>query len=110
MLFERHLRPADAPAALADVRATNPAYMLDEIALTAWARRLQSAQQVGDAIGVFRLSALLHPTSASSHASLGDAYAANGDRALAIESYQRSLDLNASNVRVADALKKLKGP
>jgi tetratricopeptide (TPR) repeat protein len=69
---------------------------------------LLSAGKVGEAIELFSLNARLNPDSWNAHDSLGAAYAAGGKKELAIEHYQKSLELNPRNERGKAALAKLK--
>jgi len=108
-LDARHRRLADAPAMLADVRSSDAEYALDEMEVNAWGYRLMAAKQFADAIGVFRINVTMYPKSSNVYDSLGEAFLNNGDRALAIENYQRSLDLDPSNTNAVEALKKLRG-
>lgn len=70
---------------------------------------LLGAQRVKDAIEVFRLNVEEHPQSANTYDSLGEAYAAAGDKEQAIKNYQRSVELNPGNTNGVEALKKLQG-
>lgn len=65
-------------------------------------------QRVKDAIEVFKLNAEDFPNSANVYDSLGEAYAANGEKELAIKSYQRAVELDPNNLNGAEALKKLR--
>jgi CubicO group peptidase (beta-lactamase class C family) len=67
-----------------------------------WARRVQ------DAIEVFKLNAEEFPDSATVYESLGEAYAVNGEKELAIKNYERSVELDPNNTNAAAALKKLR--
>jgi len=60
------------------------------------------------AVAVFKLGAESFPSSANSYDSLGDAYAANGDRKLAIENYEKALKIAPSDEtkKKLDALRK----
>ncbi len=62
------------------------------------------------AIECLTINVSLYPRSFNAYQSLGEAYAANGDKALAIRNYERSLELNPGNQNAVDALKKLKQP
>ncbi len=62
-----------------------------------------------DAIELFKLNVRLYPESWNVYDSLGEAYAAAGDKALAIENYEKSLQLNPKNETGKAALAKLKG-
>lgn len=60
-----------------------------------------------DAIQVFKLNVEDHPQSSNVYDSLGEAYLVDGDKALAIANYQRSIDLDPNNRNGIEALKKL---
>jgi CubicO group peptidase (beta-lactamase class C family) len=49
------------------------------------------------ALRIFQLNVELHPNSWNAYDSLGEMYAKNGQKDLAIENYQKSLDLNPKN-------------
>lgn len=59
------------------------------------------------AIEVLVTNIKAHPDSYHAHQSLADAYAAMGNKKLAMEHYQRSLELNPENERVKDQLQAL---
>jgi hypothetical protein len=69
---------------------------------------LIGAKHHRDAIRVLALNAQLFPHSAAAHRSLGDAYAAAGERRLAIESYEKSLAIDPKNEAGRAALAKLR--
>jgi dienelactone hydrolase len=100
---------AHAPEVLADIRRTDPSYSLPEVALTAWGRRLMRAGRLPDAIGVLKVDATLYPNSLNVHDVLGEAYDRHGDKALAIESYEKAVMLDPTNTRIVERLKALKG-
>jgi cytochrome c-type biogenesis protein CcmH/NrfG len=62
---------------------------------------------VNDAIEVFKLNVEDHPQSFNVYDSLGEAYAVNGDKELAVKNYARSVELNPNNTGGIEALKKL---
>jgi tetratricopeptide (TPR) repeat protein len=62
---------------------------------------------VKDAIEMFKLNVEMFPQGFNTYYSLGDAYMVNGDKNLAIENYQKSLELNPKNTGAAEKLKKL---
>jgi tetratricopeptide (TPR) repeat protein len=62
-----------------------------------------------EAIEVFKLNVTLFPNSWNVYDSLGEAYAADGNKELAIKNYERSIELNAKNDIGKEILKKLKG-
>jgi Flp pilus assembly protein TadD len=57
---------------------------------------------------VFKLNVQLHPESWNVYDSLGEAYAAAGDKKNAIANYEKSIQLNANSQGGKDALAKLK--
>lgn len=64
--------------------------------------------KVSEAIGVFRANVALYPQSANVYDSLGEAYAASGNREEAISNYKKSLELDPHNANAEVSLKKLK--
>jgi tetratricopeptide (TPR) repeat protein len=70
---------------------------------------LLRGKKVKDAIEVFKQNVSDHPESWNVHDSLGEAYTADGKTDLAIQSYERSLELNPASTGGAEALKKLRG-
>ncbi len=68
---------------------------------------LVAVHRVKDAIAVFKLNGEDHPQSFNVYDSLGEAYMLNGDKELAIENYQRSIELNPDNIDGVEMLKKL---
>jgi tetratricopeptide (TPR) repeat protein len=70
--------------------------------------QLLAANKIKDAIEVFALNVKLFPASWNTYDSLGEAYLADGNKALAIENYEKSVKLNPKNDGGIKALKKLK--
>jgi tetratricopeptide (TPR) repeat protein len=70
--------------------------------------QLLAANKVKEAIDVFALNVKLFPASWNTYDSLGEAYLADGNKALAIENYEKSVKLNPKNDAGIEALKKLK--
>jgi tetratricopeptide (TPR) repeat protein len=56
---------------------------------------------------MFELNATEHPASSNAFDSLGEAYRQNGERDLAISSYQTAVKLDPTNGHAAAALKEL---
>jgi len=69
---------------------------------------LYGAKRVKDAILVFKLNVEDHPQSSNAYDSLGEGYMVDGNKELAIENYQRSIELDPNNRGGIEALKKLK--
>ena len=61
-----------------------------------------------DAIRLFAQNAKEYPESSNVYDSLGDGYAAAGQKAAAIENYEKALKLDPQNTESAAKLKKLK--
>jgi len=72
-------------------------YEVSESQLNAVGYLLLQEGKTGLAIGIFELCAAEHPESANAYDSLGEAYAASGEKELAIKNYERSLELDPSN-------------
>jgi tetratricopeptide (TPR) repeat protein len=77
--------------------------------LKAMGYRFIRRQRAPEAIQIFKLNVSLHPNSSNAYDSLGEAYMVSGDRVLAIEHYEKSLELNPENENAAAKLKELKG-
>ena len=69
---------------------------------------LLSEGRLEPAVAVLRLNAQAFPASANVHDSLGEAYAAAGDREAAIRSYERALEIDPKSASAAEALRKLR--
>jgi hypothetical protein len=69
---------------------------------------LLRGKKIEDAIEVFKQNVADHPDSWNVFDSLGEGYAADGQTLLAIQAYERSLQLNPANTGGAEALKKLR--
>jgi len=70
---------------------------------------LLQAGRVEDAIAIFKTNVEAFPGAWNTYDSLGEAYAVHGDKQLAIENYEKSLQLNPQNQNGAEALRRLKG-
>lgn len=99
---------ADPDAAVAAFRAAHPGFAADEHELNDWGYRLLAFGKPRSALAVLKLVADLYPASGNAFDSLGEAYAANGDTALAIAAYNRSLALDPGNKNAAQWLERLK--
>ena len=72
---------------------------------------LLQRRRLADALAVFEINVRRFPESWNAYDSLGEAYAAAGEREKAIASYQRSLDLSPGNTNATAMLQKLRsGP
>lgn len=70
---------------------------------------LLAAKRHGDAIDVLSLNVENHPEYANGYDSLGEAYMVSGEKKLAIENYEKSLELAPDNENAREMLKKLRG-
>ena len=68
---------------------------------------LYADKRVSDAIAIFKLNAIEHPISSNAFDSLGEAYRQNGERNLAIMSYQTAVILDPTNGHAAAMLKEM---
>jgi tetratricopeptide (TPR) repeat protein len=81
-----------------DLKSAAPTtYNFDEDQLNDLGYRLIRAKKYKDAIRIFQLNVEVYPQSSNAYDSLGEAYMDNGDKALAIANYQKSLQLNPKN-------------
>jgi CubicO group peptidase (beta-lactamase class C family) len=83
---------------------------VDEGRLNSVGYGLLRQQKLAEAIAIFKVNVELYPKSANTYDSLAEAYAANGEKDLAIANYQKSLELNPKNPNAREMLKKLAGP
>ena len=99
-------------AALAEYRRLKSvgfgALFVDEGDLNGLGYALMGQQKMTEAIAIFGLIVEAWPQSANAYDSLGEAYARAGDKAKAIENYERSLALDANNANAVAMLKQLK--
>jgi CubicO group peptidase (beta-lactamase class C family) len=110
--FLATLRSSGAGQALETYRAGRQARpsepAIDEETMNRIGYVLLRGKKVKDAIEVFKQNVADHPASWNVFDSLGEAYAADGQTALAIQCYETSLKLNPDNTGGAEALKKLR--
>jgi tetratricopeptide (TPR) repeat protein len=69
---------------------------------------LLNGHAIAFAIQVFKLNVESYPQSWNAYDSLGEAYLRSGDKDLALENYQKSLELNPANSGAAKVLEKLR--
>lgn len=91
-----------------ELKRKNPAFQPLERDLNDWAyRMLNGGGKPKEALEIFKLNVHLYPTSSNVYDSVAEAYAANGQRELAIQNYKRSLELDPKNTNAVRQLKKL---
>ncbi|HJV41417.1 dienelactone hydrolase family protein [Caulobacter sp.] len=88
-------------------KTRDPGFEIDETELNRWGYQRLAAGDTHMAVGVLKLAADLHPDSWNAFDSLGEAYAADGDKASAIAAYSRSVVLNPKNANGEAQLKAL---
>jgi len=86
--------------------STRPAHVESQFNSTGYAYMAEKKHK--EAIEVFKLNVTLFPDSWNAFDSLGEAYAAVGNKELAIKNYERSVELNPQNDTGKETLKKLK--
>ena len=69
---------------------------------------LLSSGKTSDAIAVFQRNVQEYPQSENVYDSLGEAYMKAGQKELAIQNYEKSLQLDPKNENAVEMLKKLK--
>lgn len=84
------------------------AYTDAEPLLNSLGYQLMALKRWEQAIGVFKLNVDAFPQSANAYDSLGEAYLNNGERAAAIQSYEKALALKPKMESALEALKKLR--
>jgi CubicO group peptidase (beta-lactamase class C family) len=83
-------------------------YKVEERTLNGLGYVLLSSGQTQDAITVFQRNAEEYPGSGNVYDSLGEAYMKAGQKELAIQNYEKSLQLDPKNQNAVEMLKKLK--
>jgi CubicO group peptidase (beta-lactamase class C family) len=81
----------------------------DENTLNQLGYNLLFEKKIDDAVKVFQLNVQEYPKHWNCYDSLGEAYMVAGQKELAIQNYEKSLELNPDNKNGAEMLKKLKG-
>ena len=106
--FARAVRENGAGPAIDEFR---PALLRGDISegfINSTGYRLMGQNKLADAIRIFQLNAALYPRSWNVYDSLGEAYMNHGEKELAIQNYEKSLELNPQNEKGAATLQKLK--
>ena len=108
-LVFRETGPDAGTARYRELRTAYGAQALPEFALNELGYALLRAQHVPAAVRVFELTVEAFPESANAYDSLGEGYAAAGERTRAIESYEKSLALDPDNQNAVEKLRALRG-
>lgn len=83
-------------------------YFFSERLLNRFGYELLQADKVKEAIKVFKLNVEEYPESGNVYDSLGEAYMVDGNNQLAIQNYEKSIELDSKNTNGIEILKKLK--
>ncbi|MBM4160324.1 MAG: tetratricopeptide repeat protein [Ignavibacteria bacterium] len=91
-----------------DLRQKKEEYYLSEGEMNSLGYEFLQQGKLRDAIEIFKMNVEAFPNSFNVYDSLGEAYAAAGQKELAIKNYEKSLELNPQSRTGIEALKKLK--
>ncbi|MCG8378558.1 MAG: tetratricopeptide repeat protein, partial [Proteobacteria bacterium] len=83
-------------------------YFVGEGLLNNFGYQLLRAGKIGEAIAIFRLNVEEYPDAWNVYDSLGEAYMENGDFELAIENYEKSIEINPNNTNGIEMLEKIR--
>jgi CubicO group peptidase (beta-lactamase class C family) len=89
-------------------KAALPQYQLDENTLNGLGYYVLSQGRAEDAIRIFKFNVQEYPNFWNCYDSLGEAYMQAGQKELAIQSYEKSIQLNPKNENGIEILKKLR--
>jgi tetratricopeptide (TPR) repeat protein len=84
------------------------AYDFREALLNNFGYSLLNTGKIAEAVRIFQLNVEAYPASANVYDSLAEGYMRKGEKALAIENYEKALKLNPENTNAVEMLKKLK--
>lgn len=82
----------------------------NEDELTMYGYSMLWENKVAESIEIFKLIASVFPHSANAYDSLGEAYLKNGDTALSLKNYEKSLAMNPDNFNAEDQIERIKHP
>ena len=83
-------------------------YSVNENKANAYGYKLMAVKRYAEAIDIFKINTARFPNSANAFDSLAEAYMMNGQKSLAVQCYEKSIELNPNNTNAADMIKKLK--
>lgn len=107
MKFRKAVRENGVEAATQAFASALKDGTIPEGAVNSVAYHLLWQKRTVDAVRLFKLNTELHPESANTFDSLGEAYMESGDKGLAVQNYEKSLSLDPKNSNAAARLKKL---
>jgi tetratricopeptide (TPR) repeat protein len=91
-----------------ELKATQPAEAFHENLLNSLGYQLLRSDRIDDAIAVFRLNIEEYPDAWNPYDSMGEAYMVAGQLELAVEYYERSIQLNPDNTGGKAALERIR--
>lgn len=91
-------------------KAANPDFKFDEHQMVDWGSGLMWFQHYSEAVAIFKLDTVLFPNEAFIYDQLAGAYAKNGQKDLAIASYEKSLTIRPDDTDAKAELEKLRNP
>ncbi len=91
----------------AEMRKKNPDFKLNEEAMNSWAYQLMGENHLSEATELLKLNVQMYPESWNVYDSLAEAYMKANQKELAIQNYEKSLQLNPKNQNGIEMLKKL---
>lgn len=90
-----------------EIAKREPSLQWNELELNDWGYRLLHSGRPRDGLAIMKLVATLFPRSGNAQDSLGEAHAINGENALAVVHYRRSLALDPGNANAAKQIERL---
>jgi tetratricopeptide (TPR) repeat protein len=94
-----------------ELKATQAAnFDFNEGALNALGYQLLGQKKIKEAIEIFKLNVEAYPQAFNPYDSLGEAYLQAGERALALQNYKKSVELNPQNVAAVQIIKNMEAP
>ena len=90
-----------------DLKKKDTSFLLPESDVNDLAFILLGKKMKNEAIDVFKYNLAENPNSADSYEGLAEGYDDMGEKALAIENFKKSIELNPKNNYAADRIKKL---
>jgi tetratricopeptide (TPR) repeat protein len=90
-----------------DLKKSNP-NEIHEHTLNTLGYRVLRKNRIQEALEIFKLNVEIHPEYANGYDSLGEAYMKSGENELAIENYQKSLELDPNNDNAKEMLEVLR--
>ncbi len=105
------MRQKDLEAAISQYRelkkASPQGFNFQPTELNQLGYALLQAERIDDALKVFQLNIEAYPEYANGYDSLAEAYAAKGEKSLAIKNYAKSLELDPNNINAVEKLSRL---